>query len=219
MATSQLPGARLANCLICHECDLLVDVGALTEGFRAQCPRCHYTLCNAHRNPTERALVYCVAAFVCLVMSCVFDFMQLSSVGNVRQISLPETVQELFALNEWVLAGFIALIIIALPVCFISALATLLLSIRLRRVTLSTLSLLQFVSFLRFWNMAEIFFLGILISMVKIASTADLTIGTSFWFYGFFNLFMILALAQVDRTQLALMIREQLQDKEGATTP
>jgi paraquat-inducible protein A len=166
MGMSDLPGARLASCLVCHECDLLVDVSGLAEGFRAQCPRCACTLCNAHRNPAERILIYCASAFICLVMSCMFDFLQLTTAGNVREISLPETVQELFALREWALAAFIGVIIIALPVGFIAALVWLLLSIRLRFANAGTLRLLRFVSFLRFWNMAEIFFLGILISMV-----------------------------------------------------
>lgn len=210
MALSDPQGARLASCLICHECDLLVDVGGLAEGFRAQCPRCANTLCNAHRNPAERILIYCVSAFICLVMSCMFDFLQLSTVGNVREIALPETVRELFALNEWALAGFIGVIILALPVGFIVTLVWLMLSILWQAADEASLRLLRVVGYLRFWNMAEIFFLGILISMVKIASSADLSIGPSFWFYAAFNLFMVLALSNVDKTQLAMIIRQQM---------
>lgn len=214
MRVVDFQGSRLANCLVCHECDLLVDITGLAEGYRAQCPRCSYVLCNAHRNPIERVLIFSASALICLIMSCMFDFMELTTVGQVRDITLPETVRELFALHEWALAGFIGLIIIAMPVTFIAALVSLLLSIQWSYTSEASLRLLQFVGFLRFWSMAEIFFLGILISMVKIASSADLDIGTSFWFYALFNLFMICALSHVDKTQLALTIRRQLRERK-----
>ena len=62
--------------------------------------------------------------------------------------------------------------------------------------------------------MAEIFFLGILISMVKVSSMVDVEVGLSFWAYAMFNVFLIAALAQVDRFQLAQAIKRIVRDKQ-----
>ena len=107
-------------------------------------------------------------------------------------------------------------IIIGLPLVFLGALGALVLGIQLGRAGHWSFALLRCVAFLRFWNMAEIFFLGILVSMVKIADMAQVSLGLSFWAYACFNLFLILALANVDRYQLALAIRRQLAAREDS---
>ena len=84
------------------------------------------------------------------------------------------------------------------------------LQLEFRRTATSSLLLLQLIRMLRFWNMAEIFFLGILISMIKVAGMAHVSLGPSFWFYAGFNLCMILALYHVDKYQLVSAARRQV---------
>lgn len=200
----------LENCVVCHECDLLVNISHLDEGSRADCPRCGCILSSAHRNAFDRILIFSISALLCLGMSAIFDFVQMAVAGQQRQITMPETIEVLFTLHDWTLAGFTALIIIGLPLVYMLSLIWLMLEIRLGLASLASFNLLRFIGFLRFWNMAEIFFLGILISMVKVADMAHISLGFSFWSYALFNLFMILALYHVDQYQIAHAIRQQL---------
>lgn len=196
--------------MVCHECDLLVDLAGLHEGHRAECPRCACVLSEAHPDAPDRILVFSSSALLCLGMSVMFDFVRMSAAGQLRQVTIPETIEVLFALDAWALAAFTAVVIIGLPVLYMLCLIWLMLELRLGRATLRSFNLLRLIGFLRFWNMAEIFFLGILISMVKVAGMADIGLGTSFWYYALFNLFMILALYNVDRYQIARCIRQQI---------
>jgi paraquat-inducible protein A len=107
-----------------------------------------------------------------------------------------------------------AVVIIALPTFFVGVISWLAVSIKLHRVSERTINLLRIVGYLRFWNMAEIFFLGILISMVKVSAMAHVEVGVSFWAYALFNVFLIAALANVDKFQLALAIKRIAREKQ-----
>ncbi len=202
------------SCAICHECDMLVEVGDLPPGHKAICPRCGFVLSRAHTNAVDRMLIFSITALVCLIFSNLLGFVQMAVQGQERKITLFETVQVLFELDEFALAAFMLIVIIGLPTLFVGAISWLAVSIKLQRVSLQTISLLRFIGYLRFWNMAEIFFLGILISMVKVASLAHISVGFSFWAYGLFNLFLIAAMMHVDKFQLARIIRRTVRQTQ-----
>ena len=203
------------SCAICHECDLLVEVGDLPAGLKATCPRCGFVLTRAHRSAVDRMLIFSISALVCLVFSNLMEFVQMAIAGQQRKITLIETLRVLFELNEFALAAFMLIVIIGLPTLFAGAIGWLAVSIKLERVSLNTLNLLRFVGYLRFWNMAEIFFLGILISMVKVASMANISVGFSFWVYGMFNMFLIASMMYLDKFQLARIIRRIIREQAG----
>lgn len=198
---------ELESCVICHDCDLLINMDNLPEGFKASCPRCGFTISAAHKDALNRILIFSLTALLCLLFSNLFSFVALTVQGQDRNISLFDTVKLLFNLQEWSLGIFVLLIIIALPILCSGMLCWLALTIKFKLATRSSITLLRIVEFLRFWNMAEIFFLGILISIIKIASMATISFGYSFWAYALFNVSFIAALINFDKHQLALEIR------------
>jgi paraquat-inducible protein A len=202
--------------VICHECDLLTFVGDLPGGHKAICPRCGVVFTRSRRNALDRMLVFGLTALICLLFSNLFSYVDMSVQGQERGITLFETVQVLFELKERALAAFVLLVIIALPTFVVSAVCWLAVSIKLQRVSAETIGLLRIIGYLQFWNMAEIFFLGILISMVKVSSMVHVEVGLSFWAYAMFNVFFIATIAQVDRFQLAQAIKRIVRDRQVA---
>lgn len=200
--------------IICRECDLLSCVAELPEGHKAICPRCSCVLTRSHKNSLNRILVFGLTAVICLLFSNMFDYVNMSVQGQEREISLLETVQILFELKERALAVFMSVIIIALPTFFVGVISWLAISIKLRRVSPRSIILLRIIAHLRFWNMAEIFFLGILISMVKVSSMVDVDFGVSFWAYALFNVFLIAALTNIDKFQLTRAIKQIVRENQ-----
>lgn len=204
----------------CHECDLAVDLGDIPDGHKASCPRCNYVISYVHPNALDRTVIFVVTAALCLLFSGMFEFIEMSVQGQKRAITLIGTVTELLSLQQWALAAITFVVVIALPVAFVGVLSWLALSIKFNAISSRTIILLRIIEFLRFWNMAEIFFLGVLVSMVKIASMANLQMGISFWAYAMFNMFLIAAMMHMDEFQLALKIKrtvgQQTADGTGA---
>ena len=201
--------------IICAECDLLVVVGDLPDGHKATCPRCGSVFTRCFRNSLDRMLIFAVTALVCLLFSNLFGYVNLVIQGQEREISLFQTVQVLFELKEWSLSAFMLVVIIGLPAFFVSLVSWLAIAIKLQRVSPQTINLMRFIGYFRFWNMAEIFFLGILISMVKVASLARVEVGLSFWAYAAFNVFFIAAMLHYDKFQLAQAIKHIVRSKQA----
>ncbi len=188
---------------------------SLFEGQKAACPRCSYVITRTHKNALNRILAFSFTAFILLVLSTQFSFIELSVQGQVRAITLFDTVKELLALSEWALGLFVMLVIIGIPTVFILTLSGLALLIKSGRASHRSIWLLRIVGVLRFWNMAEIFFLGILVSMIKVVSLADLSLGPSFWTYALFSVFLIATLLHVDQYQLGQSIRQIVAERQG----
>jgi len=201
---------------VCAECDLVVRIPVLMPGNRASCPRCGYHLASAYHNPVERILIFSLSGLLCLVYSALFGFVDLSVIGQERAITLIETVEVLFRLNEPALALFLLGVVLGLPLLFLSALFALAFTLWRGTAGPRTIGLLRFVGWMRFWNMAEIFLLGILVSMVKVAAMADIGIGWSFYSYALFNGFMLAAVLHFDPHHVGVLIRQQARQRAAA---
>lgn len=52
------------------------------------------------------------------------------------------------------------------------------------------------------WSMVEVFLIGVLVSLIKIAAMAEVILGISFWAYIAFSVCLTATLANIDRHQL-----------------
>ena len=128
--------------------------------------------------------------------------------GQARQVSLLDTSSRLAQTNDWILASISLLVLIVIPSIFTALLVYLSLSLKIAWANLHTMKLLKAISFIGFWNMCEIYFLGILVSMVKIASLASVSFGIAFYSYAFFIVFLFAAYMHFDKYQLTLLVKE-----------
>jgi paraquat-inducible protein A len=62
--------------------------------------------------------------------------------------------------------------------------------------------------------MVEVFIIGVIVSLVKIAKMATVTLGLSFWGYVAFSILFTMAIASLDRYQLWEEI-EALESRRG----
>ena len=51
------------------------------------------------------------------------------------------------------------------------------------------------------WSMVEVFFIGVLVSYVKIVHMATVVIGISFWAYAIFTITFTMTISNLDRYQ------------------
>ena len=189
--------ARIA----CPSCDLLFDVTDLPDGATANCSRCGNFLTTNKSDAFERVTSACIAALVMLAVACAFPFMQFSRAGLENTMTLPQTVMELWNNNMPWLAIIVASFILIIPA--VVTICMLVLSITLtRNHSPSWLRQLGSTVFhLQNWSMVEVFFVGVLVSLVKIAKMATIVLGTSFWAYAAFTVLFTLAVTNLDKFQ------------------
>jgi paraquat-inducible protein A len=138
-----------------------------------------------------------------------YPFISFSSNGITQTITLPDAARILFNYDSNLLGIFIDVSIIGLPMALLTILIPL--HLGLLKVLPQTIArrLLKFTLALEPWIMSEIFLIGVLVSMVKIMSLAEVSFGVSFWAYAAFVLFYIGSLAHLNRARLWDQVQPQ----------
>jgi paraquat-inducible protein A len=137
-----------------------------------------------------------------------FPFLTLKASGIEQVMTLPGTAYELHAGGYTSVAVLVMAPIIAIPALMISALMALLLPLRAGKQAAWLVPTGRFLFFLNPWSMVEVFVIGVIVSLVKIAAMATVVVGIAFWCYSAFALCFTAALTNLDRVQLWERIEE-----------
>ena len=175
----------MENTIACHACDLLVDLENIQPGQKASCPRCGHGLTRLRADAVERLMAYSIAALVALVFACLFPFLSFASSNGLPLVAI-----------------LVAAFIIAIPALVLVLL--LLLSVPLARGRFRPWlkPVGRWIFQLQSWSMVEVFIIGVIVSLVKIAKMATVTLGLSFWSYVAFAILFTFAMGVLDRYQL-----------------
>ena len=171
------------NLVACHSCDLLHDKTALGDGEKAWCSRCGSLLYRANNNAIEMSLALTVASLLLFLFAHLLPFLSIDIDGNKSTIYLISTIDALSQLDNilMVIAGTLFLVVIPLGVLLLDLLLLGALYSNTRPLTLFARQLLLLTGRLAPWNMLEIFLLGVLVTIVKLASVAEISLHQGFW--------------------------------------
>lgn len=188
--------------LACHECDLMVSIPELSNGQKATCPRCGFVFTRFFKNARSRLLALSTTSLIFMLLMLIFPFLNFTSQGNQKTVFFIQSIQSMG--EETYLSVVILMLITTLIIPFIILVSVtyVLISSKLKQALPYTRLVLRMVFYLQPWNMAEIFLLGILVSMVKIASLATVQFGWSFYAFIFYIASMAATRIYFDRYQL-----------------
>ncbi len=188
-------------CLACPACDLIFDVSALRHGETARCSRCGHFLTVYRADELNRVMAFTVSALILLLLACSFPFLEFQASGQENLMTLPQTSLELYRNGRPYLAFLVAAFIIIIPAAVLLLILVLIgaLMMQYHYAWLRLIGRLIFT--LQRWSMVDVFFIGVLVSLVKIAQMATIHLGISFWAYAAFSILFTLALSNLDRFQ------------------
>lgn len=186
----------------CHSCDLLVARPVLNDGEKARCPRCGHLLARRIRGGHSLSFACATSALIFLVLSLLFPFLTFEAQGIVQQMTLLQSAVVLTEQGYFSLALLLTLFILLLPGLFLLLLCSVLFSLALNRHDYWTRHLVSWLYRIEPWCMVEVFLIGTLVTLIKIAGMADVVLGMSFWAYILFTLTMTGALFGLDRHTL-----------------
>lgn len=199
-ASTDDPPARGASQVIgCPQCDLLVRVSLPAPGETARCPRCVFSLSSGVRDGFIRPLAYASSALMLMVIALVFPFLAVDAAGLENAMTLSTAVASLVRFDANGIAVLFALFVLLVPgtMMFATAVLTTLLLGRVSSPLLVPLARLLF--HLDAWSMADVFAIGVIVSLVKLSTMADVLLGTAFWAYLGFAVCFLLAVTSLDR--------------------
>ncbi|WP_145191454.1 paraquat-inducible protein A [Pseudomonas sp. URMO17WK12:I11] len=170
----QLP---LDELVACHECDLLMRKPILQHGEKALCSRCGYEL-YAHRyNVVNRSLALVLTALLLFIPANFMPIMRLHLLGQTSDDTVWSGVLGLYNSEMRGVAIVVFLCSMAIPLTKLLCQLAVLLSIRLNVGRSRGLLFYRIYHHLKDWGMLEVYFMGVLVAIVKLVDLAELTVG------------------------------------------
>lgn len=184
--------------IACPSCDQLYDLQHLEPGDKAKCASCGHLLSTCYKEPFTQVMAYSVAGLILFVMSCAYPFMSFKTSGLESVMTLPQAISQIEGEGMWGMAYLVACFILILPtiVLVLSGFLALSLSAGWRNHWAKDIA--KIIFHLKTWCMVEVFFFGVLVSLVKIAHMATVVIGVAFWAYAAFSILFTLVLLRLD---------------------
>lgn len=201
----------------CEQCLTKVDVPELTHRQRAVCPTCGHTLLTYRKNQNDSVLALAISALIFLGLSLPFNFLSFRSSGVQHQIALPDSFSALFKqdyLSLAIITGLATLIFPGLVLIGMIVLG------HYRKVNLKPKFLTHvffWVKTLLPWSMAEIFLVGTLVSLIKVSSMADISIGLSFYAFVAFSACMTACVIHFDINRYAFWLYGEIPSPKPIT--
>lgn len=168
--------------IVCPSCDEVWQRPSLEEGERARCRNCHSVILHYKVKSAERTIALMLAALVLFVTSVSFPFMRMERSGLSNEISILDSITILWDNDMYGVAVICAAFILIFPVGRILLLLFVGTSIYSRKSTgLGHALSFRAAQFLEPWTMAEIFMIGVIVSLIKVGKLADISLGPAFW--------------------------------------
>jgi paraquat-inducible protein A len=169
---------------------LLQREALLPGGGATRCPRCGATLYRSEPEGLERTFALTVGAIVLFVIANAFPILGLALHGHVVETTLFHAVRVLYEEDMKSVAALVFLTTIGMPLLQLGALAYLLFPLRLGRVPPHFGLVFRALQAARPWGMVEVFMLGVLVALVKLAQLAGIIPGVALWAFAILMLVM-----------------------------
>jgi paraquat-inducible protein A len=175
------PAGRLEAC---HECDALQQSPPAKPGDVVCCWRCGASL-NPHGNHgPHTSLALTLGATVLFLLANSFPIVDLELSGQHQSTSLWGAVQTLWSQDVPPLALIVLATTLLAPALDLAAMLWLLVPLALGHPPWMGRLVLRSLTAVRPWGMVEVFVLGTLVAVVKLAHLAAVVPGVALWSFG-----------------------------------
>ncbi len=195
------PRGRPRHCA-CHFCDTLHDAPALKEGTAANCSRCGAVIYQNRPASLVRATAFSSAALILMVLAHCFPFLTMDAAGQRRDLTLANTATALIHADAPILGVSVIVFTIVCPMMLITGILYTCTPLIFGHTGPYSFWVMKWTYRSEPWNMVEVFLLGVLVSLLKIAKVADVHFSLGFWAFAGVMLCLAGAIAGIDRQEL-----------------
>ncbi len=174
-------GARSSTLVVCRDCDAVHQRQPLPQLSRARCLRCHGELYRDRHNGFEGTIALAGAGLIAFIIANVYPVMSISIQGSSNSATLWQVVlaPEYYGLG--VLSVLVAVMVFFTPLLQLLLTLYIAIPLHLRHQPPGFVTAMHALRHLRPWSMVEVFMLGVLVAVAKLAGLADVSPGIGLW--------------------------------------
>ncbi|MBK6866154.1 MAG: paraquat-inducible protein A [Ideonella sp.] len=176
--------------LACEECDALYQRRRLAPGDVARCTRCGATLGRGHWLAVNGQLALASGALLVFVLGNVRDIVTLDLRGAETPVTLYESIIATWVAGEHVVALLAFATAFAFPLAVILLRLYVLWPLTMGRVARGFVPSMRALRWVSRWSMVEVFMVGTLVAIVKLAGLASVIPGVGIVSYAVLTLLL-----------------------------
>ena len=167
--------------IVCPACDLAHRLAEAPATGRMRCARCRAPLQRPENAAIDTAIALAVCALVLLLLTNAYPLVTMQINGSSRDTTLIGAALGLYAQGFDSLAALVFLTTVIGPVLQIAALLYVLIPLWRGRRAPGQGTVLRVFTQVRSWSFMEVFLLGALAALVRLAKFAHITPGIALW--------------------------------------
>ena len=171
---------ELDNLIICKKCHTLHKKVPLSHNKKAFCSKCDILLYQNNPNTLDKTLALVIAAAISLFVAFKFTIVSINIQGLEQSLTLYGLFMVILEQHQYIVGIMFIFLIVIFPVTIIFSMLLLLILMKLKKGGYLTHRLLILLAYIRPWSMVDIFFISLLVSMVKLFDYAYIELGVSF---------------------------------------
>ena len=160
----------------CPDCDLLLATTSLRAGQKAVCPRCGKNLQKRIASSAEKTLALSLSGLIIFLPAILLPLISFESFGFSDSANVLESIAYFFTNRYYFVAILVLLSAVIFPLTLLCCIFLVSLHIR-RGKGHSTFIARMFRTWIHLeeWAMVEVYLLGIMITIIKMADSADVS--------------------------------------------
>ena len=171
---------ELDKLIICKKCHTLHEKVALKNKRRAFCSICDVLLYKRDDNMLHKTFSLVITAMISLFIAFAFTIISIDIQGLQQNLTLTSLFIVLIEHEQYVVGIMFMFLLVIFPITIIGATFLLFFFMKIQKAGYFTKRLLILLSHLRPWNMVDIFFISLLVAMVKLFDIANIELGVAF---------------------------------------
>lgn len=176
---------------VCPTCDWVCEVPNLSAGERARCPRCAHSIACGGPRTHAGTLALSLTGLILLALSVGFDFLSFDVQGRGHTIRLLDAGTVLLDQTYLFLGILVLATTVFLPGLYLAGAFYLSLALARDRPLPGSTTVCRWLAPIEPWMMSDVFIVGILVSLIKIVTLANVMLGPAFYTFCAYAILML----------------------------
>ena len=172
--------SELDNLIICHKCHTLHEVMPIKKGGKALCSECDILLYKNDEHILDKTLALVVTAFISLIVAFQFTIITININGLEQSLNLTSLFVVILENEQYLVGLMLLFLIVIFPFVILISMFFLIIYMKMGKAQYLVKRLLILLAHLKPWSMVDIFFISLLVAMVKLFDVAQIELGISF---------------------------------------
>ncbi|GAB6193676.1 paraquat-inducible protein A [Desulfocastanea catecholica] len=201
--------------IACSDCDTLLNRAEVPAGHSLICPRCGKTISRRNRDSILKTLALSIAGLLLYLPAILLPLMTMKSFGFSDSANILESVVNFYC-NDYYFVSFMVLIsAVVFPLLLLTSIFVISLQLSRQQYPSYLPRLFRTYLHLEEWAMVEVYLLGILITIIKMGTSAEIFYHTGIFCFTGLVLLTLTITSIIDKEDFWQAIDQKGEKKPG----